>query len=76
MDREKQYEIERKAEPIRMKQCTCRKNKTNEKSETMQPTKKVENYYGGPTICDPLGSYTGQPSDEVYEVPVQDVDDL
>lgn len=73
MDKEKQYEIERKAEPVKMKRCGCQKNKKN---ETMQPTKKVENYYGGPAMCDPLGSYTGQPADEVYEVPVQDADDL
>lgn len=26
--------------------------------------------------ADPLGSYTGRPQDDVYEIPVQDADDL
>ncbi len=39
------------------------------------PTSKAKNLYGQPTMCDPLGSYTGQPIDK-YEMPVQDVDDL
>lgn len=34
-----------------------------------------ESIYGGPTMNDVLGSYTGQPIDR-YEKPVQDADDL
>jgi hypothetical protein len=52
------------------------------------PTMKITYSYGGDTvkrkgkgysdpkiISDPLGSYTGRPID-IFEVPVQDADDL
>ncbi len=38
-----------------------------------EPVRQIMNE--GPSGTDPLGSWTGKPSDE-YEVPVQDADDL
>ncbi len=46
-------------------------------SEEKQYAKKhPESIYGGPTVSDVLGSYTGLPTDDIYDVPVQDADDL
>ncbi len=47
----------------------------SKKTEEEEKKKKSDDLYVSPTMCDPLGSYTGIPADR-YDVPVQDVDDL
>ena len=37
---------------------------------------KVNMQADGRIITDPLGSWTGVPTDDVFDTPVQDVDDL
>ena len=38
--------------------------------------KKVNNERNGEIITDPLGSWTGVPTDDPYDEPIQDADDL
>ena len=60
-----------------MKKSTDIKNKQKDKKEQgipeiLRPTMQVD----GRILTDPLGSWTGVPADDIFDTPVQDVDDL
>ena len=50
-------------------------NDEHKQREKQEPKKKTDDIYVSPSMCDPLGSYTGIPENK-YDVPIQDADDL
>ena len=44
--------------------------------EGMDQRNRTKLQSDGRIITDPLGSWTGTPTDDIFDMPVQDVDDL
>ena len=44
--------------------------------EGMDQRNRTKLQSDGRIITDPLGSWTGTPTDDIFDIPVQDVDDL
>ena len=60
-----------------MKKKTNQSNQTkNDKEQGITKSYKSSMQSDGRIIVDPLGSWTGVPTDDIFDMPIQDADDL